>query len=71
MSSYCRPDLSDLRAVVVEALNEDLCAGRSERRGRRVYRAWARDWHAHLLAGVQAPIRAALEAAERVHTPFT
>ena len=68
---YCRPDLSDLRTVLAEVLGEDSLRREIGAEGRRVYRAWARDWREHLLAGVQAPIRAALEATERVHTPFT
>lgn len=64
---YCRPDLSDLRAIVTEALRDDRLRTQVGREGRRVYRAWARRWREHLLAGVQAPIRAALG----VHTPFT
>jgi hypothetical protein len=56
---YCRPDLSDLRTVLVEVLNEDALRRQIGAEGRRVYRTWARDWHAHLLAGVQTPIQAA------------
>jgi hypothetical protein len=64
---YCRPDLSDLRTVVAEALRDDRLREQVGGEGRRVYRAWARRWREHLLAGVQAPIHAALGA----HTPFT
>jgi hypothetical protein len=59
---YCRPDLSDLRTVLAEILGEDSLRRRIGAEGRRVYRAWAQDWRAHLLAGVQEPIRAVLEA---------
>jgi hypothetical protein len=64
---YCRPDLSDLRTIVAEALHDDRLRARVGGAGRRAYHAWARRWREHLLAGVQTPIRAALG----VHTPFT
>jgi hypothetical protein len=63
---YCRPDLSDLRTIVAETLRDDRLRGQVGAEGRRVYRAWAQRWREHLLAGVQAPIRAALGA----HAPL-
>jgi hypothetical protein len=56
---YCHPDLSDLRTVLAEVLGDDSLRRQIGAQGRRAYRAWARDWRAHLLTGVQAPIQAA------------
>jgi len=64
---FCRPDLSDLRAIVEEALGDEDLRRRVGGAGRRAYTEWAGRWREHLVGGIEMPIR---EAAA-LHTPFT
>jgi hypothetical protein len=58
---FCRHDLSDLRTVVRELLDDDALRLRIAREGRRSFAAWAGQWRAHLEAGIAAPIRETLD----------
>lgn len=58
--AYCRHDLTDLRTIVRELLEDDPLRCRIAREGRRSFAAWGSQWRSHLEAGIAAPIRAAL-----------
>jgi hypothetical protein len=56
---FCRPDLSDLRATVVELARDDQLRDRVSRAGFASYRSWAKGWRSHLRAGIETPLREA------------
>ncbi len=57
---FCRPDLSDLRSLVEEALRDEGLRRRVSGEGRRTYVDWAGRWREHLVRGIEAPIHEAL-----------
>jgi hypothetical protein len=58
---FCRHDLTDLRAVVQELLEDERLRRRIAREGRRSFAAWSSEWRDHLEAGVVAHIYEALK----------
>ena len=60
---FCRPDLSDLRTVVEEALQDESLRRRVGSEGRRAYADWVGRWREHLARGIEAPISDALRSA--------
>jgi hypothetical protein len=61
-AAFCRPDLSDLRSTVRGLLDDDELRRRIAREGRRNIVAWSKGWREHLYHGIEAPIRAAVDA---------
>jgi hypothetical protein len=57
---FCRPDLSDLAAVIRELLADPAERHTIARNGRESILHWARDWRQRLYEGVEQPMRAAL-----------
>jgi hypothetical protein len=58
--AFCKPDLSDLRAVVEELLADDALRTRIGRAGRRSWLQWANQSDEMLYSGLEAHIREAL-----------
>jgi hypothetical protein len=58
--AYCRPDLTDLRQVVEDLLNDEPRRTRIAQQGRRDYRTWAARWREHLRGGIEAHVREAV-----------
>lgn len=58
--AFCRPDLTDLEAVVQELLHDEGLRRRIAEEGRRSFAVWASEWRSQLEAGIAAPIRNSL-----------
>lgn len=57
---FCRHDLSDLRTLVQELLQDEALRRRIAREGRRSFAAWASQWRAHLETGIASHIHEAV-----------
>ena len=60
--AFCRHDLTDLRLVVRQLLEDDAGRRRIARAGRRSFAAWSSQWRSHLDTGITAHIRASMNA---------
>ncbi|MGI8755005.1 MAG: glycosyltransferase [Acidimicrobiales bacterium] len=65
-AAFCRPDLSDLRSIVEELLDDQPERERIASEGRKSFAAWAACWRETLYKGIEAHIRAALKCDDLV-----
>jgi hypothetical protein len=70
-ASFCKPDLSDLRATVDELLADQELRRRIAHEGRRSLLDWSAHWKHHLDAGVRRPLSEAIGRREPIFAPPT